>query len=467
MLEFKRIENINDIAKIKKYIESTDTYFSTLSLASFLIWRRLYPREYCILNDTLILREFNPSGQIKSHFFMPVGKDVEGAIKEIEVFCRQNSAPLIFANLTKPEAEKLGSRYESTDMFYDRTWSDYIYLSEDMCTFSGKKFSGQRNHINKFKKLFGKWEYNEITAQNKDSVKTFLERLMDEKEFSTETEKEEFTRVLEVMDNLEFFGLSGGFVAVGENIVAMSLGEVRGDTLFVCVEKADRSYPGAYQVMVKEFANHYALGRAKYINREDDMGLPGLRTSKMQYHPIEIRHKYYLHAKTLMDKIISPVEIAGERIVINDIKDDDAQSYFNLCSDKENNKLWGYDYSEDKNFKDTPDYYMGFFKKLKDSGEEYALAIRYEGNLCGEIVFHNFDFSLGVEIGIRLLPEFQGKGLATEAVVCATEFLKEIGAKQITMKCYIENTASYNMIKRAGFTQTGKNDTHIFFKQMR
>ena len=463
MLEFKKVSDMSDIKKIKKYIEETDSHFSTLNLPGFLVWRNLYPREYCIVNDTLVLREYNPDGKFKSHFFMPMGRDIPKVLDQIEEYCRKTCTELVFANLTHEEAHMLEDRYPINNIFYDRSWSDYIYLAEDMRSFAGKKFSGQRNHINKFKKFYGEHVYNEITPQNKDDVLSFLKEYAEGKSLSTDTEKEELQRIPEIIENFEELGMVGGFVTVDNKIIALSMGMVKSDMLFVNVEKADRSFEGAYQIMVQEFAKHNTDDNVLYINREDDMGLPGLRTSKLQYKPIEIKHKYYLHALTLFDSIKPEEKIKGERISLDDISAKDADDFFRLSTDTENNKYWGYDFNEDKDFINTPDYFIQFVQTMKETKEEYSLAIRYEDTFAGEIVFHNFDYKKGVEIGIRLLPEFQGLGLGTEAVKLASEYARKVGAEQIKMKCFKENNPSYNMIKKAHFKETCTDDTHIHF----
>ncbi len=464
MLEFKRISDISDVHIIEKYVKGYRGHFSTLNLPGFMLWRNLYPREYCIYNDTLILREFNPDEKNNAHFFMPMGADIAGAVVEIENYCKKNCESLVFANLTEDEAKELSKRYFMTDIYYDRSWSDYIYLAKDMREFAGKKFSGQRNHINKFKKNYGEPVYNEITSENKNRVMDFLERFGRERDFSSPTEKEEFIRVLELLQNMNEFDVFGGFIEAQGTIVAMSMGEVRDDMLHVTVEKADRNFEGAYQIMVQEFARHHTNDSVVYINREDDMGLPGLRTSKLQYKPIEIKHKYYMYAKTLFDRIKPTSEIKGERISLTDIEKSDADDFFKLSSDTENNKYWGYDYREDAQYKESAEYFMGFVERMKDTKEEYSLAIRYNGKFAGEVVFHNMDVFGSVEIGIRLIGKYQGLGLGTEATIIASDYAKKIGAKKISMRCFKENTVSCHMIEKAGFKRTHTSDSHVYFE---
>ena len=83
----------------------------------------------------------------------------------------------------------------------------------------------------------------------------------------------------------------GGLIKADGKVVAFAFGEKVGDTLFVHIEKAKKDVQGAYQMIVKEFALH---NPAPYINREEDMGIEGLRRSKESYHPIEKLKKYSL-----------------------------------------------------------------------------------------------------------------------------------------------------------------------------
>lgn len=465
MLKFSKISGIADIQKIKKYIDESGSYFSTWSGATFLMWRKAYPKEYCIYNDTLIIREFNPGDALGPYFYMPIGKDVQGAVKMVEDYCRSNSAPLVFANLTEEEASLFSEKYDLCDTSYDRNWSDYIYLSSDMRTFRGKKFSGQRNHINKFKKLYGSYEYHEMTGESMPCVIAFLEDFGKSRSFVTDDEREEFLKTFELLEHMDSLDAFGGYITVGGEIVAISVGEIREDMLFVIAEKANRSFEGAYQVMVQEFAKHHTNDDIKYINREDDMGMEGLRTSKLQYHPIEIKHKYYAVVKTLFHSIIPPVEISGKRIVLNDICESDGDSFLKLCADAQNNKYWGYDCRKDSSFTPTAQYFLDFVNALKSRCEEYSLAIRYEGHFIGEVVLHGFDYSCGVELGVRLLPDYQGMGLGSEAVECAADYAAAIGAKAVKMKCFLQNTASYNMIKKVGFKETCRDETYIYFEK--
>lgn len=178
----------------------------------------------------------------------------------------------------------------------------------------------------------------------------------------------------------------------------------------------------------------------------------------------------------LFDKIKTPV-IETERLIINDITPDDKKEYYDLYTDGELNKYWGYDYQEDlpEGKKPSPDYFYEFMTSLKDKKEEYSLAIRLKNKnstknnddynkMIGEGVFHNFKGNGEVEIGIRLFKNYQGFGFATEAVKAMIEYIKKFKPSVIKAKCFLQNTASKNTLLRSGFNNTGSDNTYLYFK---
>ena len=100
--------------------------------------------------------------------------------------------------------------------------------------------------------------------------------------------------VLEVLDHMDDYRMSGGVLLADGRVVGFSLGEIVGDTLFVHIEKADRTCKGAYQMLVNQFALRYAGEGVAYINREEDMGDEGLRRAKQSYHPVALLKKYHV-----------------------------------------------------------------------------------------------------------------------------------------------------------------------------
>ena len=111
----------------------------------------------------------------------------------------------------------------------------------------------------------------------------------------------------------------GGYIEHNGNVVAISIGEYVGDTLVIHVEKALLKYRGAYPLMFNEFVNHNFKENIKFINREDDSGDLGLRTSKTQYKPIKLENKNFVEVDSFMPKFNKP-SLKGERVSLLPIK---------------------------------------------------------------------------------------------------------------------------------------------------
>ena len=109
-------------------------------------------------------------------------------------------------------------------------------------------------------------------------------------------DNEEVKAICESLENLEDFNMQGAVLYVDEKPVAMTLGsEISPNVYDINFEKALREYDGVYSVINNEFAK--TLTKYKYINREEDMGLEGLRKSKLSYNPVIILDRYNARLK--------------------------------------------------------------------------------------------------------------------------------------------------------------------------
>ena len=212
-------------------------------------------------------------------------------MKLIFEYCIAHNISAAFCAVTKRELEFYEAHYQIRDISFNRTWSDYLYEAERHRTFAGKKLSGQRNHVNKFLKTYDQWSFEPITKDNIDEVRAFCEEIGQARAKESETYEAEQAVLNEVFSNLDAYGFFGNVLRVDGAIAAMAMGEIIGDTLFIHIEKASRAYFGAHQMIVREFANAHTNDEVCYINREDDSGDEGLRTSKLSYQPCELLHK--------------------------------------------------------------------------------------------------------------------------------------------------------------------------------
>lgn len=170
-----------------------------------------------------------------------------------------------------------------------RNQYDYIYRRADLAALQGGKLKAKRNHVNKFRAEYPDFEYRELTPEMFDECRRLAtiwreERGDNNPEYGDTIAAEH--RVMEnVFANWEALGMLGGSIWLGNKMVAFTYGAaVTDDTIDVCVEKADRSIDGLFSVINQQFAAHLPE-RYIYLNREEDMGLEGLRKAKLSYHP--------------------------------------------------------------------------------------------------------------------------------------------------------------------------------------
>ena len=462
MLEFKKLGT--NVKIIEKYINKSTISFCDISLGVKFMWGDDFVIDYAIFNDTLIMKETCPD--YADAFYYPMGKDIEGALEQIELYAKEKNLPLLFCCLDNLTAGNLSKRYEKVKIYNDRDWSDYIYDAEKFKTYSGKKFSGQRNHVNKFKRLYPNYSFKVIEESDFKRIKEFLEEFKSNTEFLRWTEEIEQRKVFDLVQNMFNLSQVGGLLEVENKVVAFSVGEIIGDTLIVHIEKALTKYDGVYPTMAQEFAKAFCDDKIKFINREEDCGDTGLRISKLQYQPIEVKEKNLLKAYTLFDRITSPVLIKTDRLTITEIEEKDKETYLKLYLDDELNKFWGYDYREDLGEnKPSADYFYNFQKSLKNKKEEFSFAVRLNEEMIGELVLHNFDFFGGVEMGFRFFKDFQKKGYAIESASALKDYALEVlGAKKLKSRCFKENLPSKKIIERLGLKIKKETDTHFFFE---
>lgn len=176
----------------------------------------------------------------------------------------------------------------------DRPNYDYIYLTQELIDLKGKSFHSKKNHLNYFKKTY-EYEYVELTSDMADEAMSFISDFNRRKEVPAhemEMLKMEERAMEDVFVNLEKVGYSAGAILIDGKIEAIAIGGKLGKkTITEHVEKANIEYRGLYQAINNEFCRNVA-SEAKYINREEDMGIPNLRKAKLSYKPVKLLEKY-------------------------------------------------------------------------------------------------------------------------------------------------------------------------------
>lgn len=256
------------------------------SEASFLnmyMWRKVTNAHVAVVSDMLVLRVYF-GGMYR--FVMPFGDkaNIKSCVKSLYEYCNSNGYPLEIIGANSEFVREIQDAFKFAS-FEDRNVQDYVYLSEKLATVSGKKLHSKKNHVNKFKSMY---DYKFVQL-NRGHIQDCINKtkVWMDKKYNGDTEKysAELDTVMCLFDNYEKFDLFGGAIYVDGELVAYTVGEsLSDDTALVHIEKADTSYHGAFAIINNEFAKLIS-DRFVYINREEDMGLEGLRKAKESYRP--------------------------------------------------------------------------------------------------------------------------------------------------------------------------------------
>ena len=470
MLEFEPF-SLTGLRKALPYIKNNPSLCSDLSAGYLYMWHEGADVRFCVWNDTFVVCQ--TIGEQRA-FSYPIGADPGGMIGELIEYAYDNHLPLRFFAVNEETLEKIRSdkRLSPVMWAYDRKWSDYIYSFEEAMGFRGKKYSGQRNHINKFKKLYGEPDIKFLTPEDKADVKKLLAEYEAEHPDGSALERLELKRSKELFDVCEALELYAAGLFVEGRLAAFSIGEIIKDTLIIHVEKALTRYEGVYPTMYSGFVRLISerLGcTLTYINREDDSGDPGLRTSKTQYHPICLAHKHLVHVGTPAVKMPTVFSLAEDGVILTEIRQNDKQAYLKLNTDVENNRYWGYDYREDVSITGSVDENTFYDSVMYDmaAGDSINFAVRLaeDDEMIGEAILWNFTSDGTAELGCRILPEYQGKGYGKAAFGAVADFAVNTLNVKVWARCYRENTPSYRMIASNGFTPLWENEDFCYFEK--
>lgn len=189
-------------------------------------------------------------------------------------------APLTIQPLDAAMQERVARLFPNARFTDERSMHDYIYNAVDLTELSGKKYHGKRNHINAFLETYPDYRYVRVTENELDLLRSTAATLY----HYDDSLPDEYVAIGELLDHFGELGLRAGIIFVGNEPIAYSIGEkMCDDTALIHVEKGNRDYRGAYPMINKLFAADFS--DCTYLNREEDMGLEGLRKAKLSYHP--------------------------------------------------------------------------------------------------------------------------------------------------------------------------------------
>ncbi|KPU43766.1 hypothetical protein OXPF_26260 [Oxobacter pfennigii] len=293
-MKFKPL-GLEDRELFMKYMG--EYYFNTYeySFATLYLWRKMCNVEYAVCNDILIIKKsINNMG---SYFMQPIGYDLNNLediilkLDRLEKECggfinlfRDVELPFLH-DINQTMGEKI-KFVEDTDNF------DYIYNSKDLIELTGNKYHGKKNHYNQF---VNNYDYVIKEIKSREVIQDCMDFSLawyESKEEKSEQLKFELYGVKDVLNNMEELNLLGMAVYVEGKMAGFTIGEkVNEKMAIIHVEKGDPEYKGIYAFINKEFAERN-FSEVEFLNREEDLGIEGLRKVKSSYHPVRLEKKY-------------------------------------------------------------------------------------------------------------------------------------------------------------------------------
>lgn len=294
MLNFRSIR-AEDKPLYDSYRHRDVTDASEGAFATVFIWDDYYHLKIADNGEFLFLR-FEIDGKAPSYLF-PIGSgDLNAAVNELDEYSKSRGESLIFKLVTEENAKKLEEAFRGRfNYIYDRDCADYMYSAESLKTLSGKKLHAKRNHLNYFAENY---DYSFEWVDSREKLGECTEeayRLVEGKTHNINPF--ELGAMKKYFENYFSFNQTGAFLRVGGRIAAMSFGEkLTANTALVQIELADEELRGAYQMINKLFCEK-AFADCEFVNREEDMGIEGLRKAKEGYRPLRLVDKYTVTEK--------------------------------------------------------------------------------------------------------------------------------------------------------------------------
>lgn len=293
MINFKPV-TLEDKALYQKFLMDSAERGCEYTFANIYLWGN----QQAIIMDGHLVRFSQFDQQLVYPF--PIGQgDKKAILDAIIADSKERGIPFHLTNIYKAEEELLENLYPGKFRFYcDRDSFDYVYDINNLADLPGSKYHKKRNHYNRFKENYAGYTTSPITEDNLPMVIEMVESYYETKlpgntDSDFYMEKIALNKALLHLEELEMEGL---LLLHEGKILALTLGsKMSPDTFDVHFEKAPSDVNGAFAAINCEFAKYIRdkYPEIKYLNREEDMGLPGLRTAKERYYPHHMVEKYW------------------------------------------------------------------------------------------------------------------------------------------------------------------------------
>ncbi len=288
-----------DMNIFKHYYSQMNSFMVDLCFHCRFAWDIVYKMQWAIIENSMVLIS-EGTKDMPPFMMMPIGDVNSNSMVEIintvqEKFSREgkgNTLPVYCIDSQYVEMlDKIPLKHNVIKC--NRDFSDYLYDAEQLRELKGKTYSKKRNHVSKFLRLYPDYRYVSLDEKYFDECLKLVELWAKSKDIERDDlDNSDYAMIKRLFDNWNLLEARGGAIIIDSKVRAFAVGSKGCDELaFIHFEKADISYEGIYAA-INQLVLKNEFPEVKYVNREEDLGITGLRKAKESYFPIEMIDKY-------------------------------------------------------------------------------------------------------------------------------------------------------------------------------
>lgn len=283
---------LKDCDLFETFLKEYKPEISELTFANLFIWRSHYKFHWSLYKDWLVIASLE--GEFGTYVMEPIGPSPRTEVTRVVLEWMRDEKKEKYPRIERAD-ERITSEIGGVKGIIiepTRDHFDYVYLRDDLVNLAGNKYRSKRNHMNQLLRTYS-YQYSDLAPDHiQDCIELqekwcILRRCEDDLNLLGE-----WDAVKEILNSYESLNVQGGVVTIENKVMAFTIGQMLNeDTAVVHIEKADPEIPGLYPVINQQFCENN-WKNASYINREQDLGMPGLREAKLSYYPDHMVKKF-------------------------------------------------------------------------------------------------------------------------------------------------------------------------------
>jgi len=290
--EFKHVD-LEDRDIIQEILHSYKPRTSEWTFTNLFIWRNHYNLQWSIYKDWLLVycKEDNDI-----YMMQPIGPEGRNVLVDILFQWLKDEKGQAIPRIEKADKRFVSELLPSKHIIIEpsRNHFDYVYLRENLVQLSGNRYRSKRNRINQLIRAYT-FTYTELQEEHIKDCLLLQEKWCEMKRCKDDLNlMGEWEAVREILTNYHILNLTGGVIMIEGRVEAFTIGELLNEnTAVVHIEKANPEIPGLYPMINQQFCEK-SLHNVTYVNREQDLGIDGLREAKLSYYPDHFEKKYQI-----------------------------------------------------------------------------------------------------------------------------------------------------------------------------